>query len=75
MASLLKGASIKHFDILGCSGASIAGELATLVPRGIRIGYLRNRRQDNIEVDPATLMVKKLTIDPQTLFHYDGQMQ
>jgi hypothetical protein len=75
IAGLLKGSTIKHFDILGCSGASIAGELATLVSKSTRIGYLRNKRQDNIEVDPATLMVKNLTIDQQALLHYDGQVQ
>lgn len=36
IAGLLKGSSIKHFDILGCSGASIAGELATLVSKDIK---------------------------------------
>ena len=38
IAGLLKGSSVKHFDILGCGGGSIAGELATLVSKDNWIG-------------------------------------
>jgi len=46
-------------------------ELATVLPH-LRIGYLRSKRIDNVECDPRTIQVIKMTIDAQTIFHFGG---
>jgi hypothetical protein len=73
IADVLKESGVRHFDILGCSGASIAAETATLVSSNIQVGYLMAKREDNLEVDPRTMTVKRMTIDPQALRHFAGQ--
>jgi hypothetical protein len=72
LANILKGTTVHHFDILGCSSASIAAEISTEVA-GVRVGNLRGSRNDNVEVNPETLQVIKLQIDPQPLYHFDGK--
>lgn len=69
IVNALKKAHVRDFDILGCSGASIAAEVA-LGRVGARVGYLQGARQDNVVVDPATLRVKALAIDPQAIHHF-----
>jgi len=69
LAQALAGTPVAHLDLLGCQSASIAAELATLVPH-VRIGYLRSKRIDNIECDPRTVQVVRMTIDPQAIFHF-----
>jgi len=44
---------------------------AMLLP-GVRIGYRRTAREDNIDVDPRTLRVISLCIDRQPVLHYGG---
>jgi hypothetical protein len=67
----LKGSTVRHFDILGCSSASIAAQLATDLP-ALRVGNLRAAREDNIEVNPTTKQVVRLKIDPQPVYHFGG---
>jgi hypothetical protein len=74
LTNVFKGSSVADFDILGCSSVSIAAEVA-LNMSATRIGYLRNAREDNIVADPNTLRVKTLTIDPQTLHHFEPRSQ
>jgi len=69
LAQALAGTPVAHLDLLGCQSASIAADLSTVLP-GIRIGYLRSKRIDNVECDPRTLQVIRMTIDPQTIFHF-----
>jgi hypothetical protein len=71
IVNALNRSRVRDFDILGCSGASIAAEVA-LGRVHARIGYLRSARHDNIIVDPATLRVKALTIDPQSIQHFEA---
>ena len=68
----LKTSQVREFDILGCETASLAAELSISLP-GVRIGYLQGWRQDNFEVDPATLRIKKMTLDPIALHHFPKQ--
>jgi hypothetical protein len=69
LAQALAGTPVAHLDLLGCRSASIAADLSTVLSR-IRIGYLRSKRIDNVECDPRTLQVIRMTIDPQTIFHF-----
>jgi hypothetical protein len=71
LADALKNTKVSDFDILGCMSASIAAELSTVLS-SIKIGYLRNARQDNIVADPSNLRVKGLVIDPQPLYHFQS---
>jgi hypothetical protein len=71
LARALKGTTVTHFDILGCRSTSIAAQLSTMLP-GVRIGYLRAAREDNVEADPRNLQVISLSIDRQTVLHYGG---
>lgn len=71
MAQALKESSVEHFDILGYEGATIAAELSPQVPK-IRVGYLPAKREDDVDVDVATLRVRSLTIQPQTIQHFGG---
>jgi len=72
LAQAFAGTAVVHLDLLGCQSASIAADLATVLP-GVRIGYLRSKRIDNIECDPRTLQVIRMTIDPQPVLHFGGQ--
>jgi len=71
LTQALAGTPVAHLDLLGCQSASMAAELATLLPR-LRIGYLRSKRIDNVECDPRTVQVIRMTIDPQAIFHFGG---
>lgn len=71
MAQALDGTKVTHLDILGCQSSSIAAELATKV-KGVKVGYLRMKRFDNVEVNPRTLQVVTLTMDAQAILHFNG---
>lgn len=71
LAQSFAGTTVAHLDLLGCQSASIAADLATVLPR-LRIGYLRAKRIDNVECDPRTVQVIKMTIDDQPVFHFGG---
>ena len=74
LLNALKGSGVQDFDILGCSGSGIAAELSIDLQK-VRIGYLRNKRQDNVEADPITSRVKQLKIDRQPLYHFPPSSQ
>jgi len=67
----LAGTTVTHFDILGCRSTSVAADLSTQLP-ALRVGYLIAAREDNVEVNPHTLQVISLTIDPQAVHHFGG---
>jgi hypothetical protein len=69
LARMLKGSSISHFDLLGCSSVGIAAELAISIP-GISFGGLMNKRSDDFEVDHRTLQVRKMSIAKQEFLHF-----
>ncbi len=65
----LKNTAVKDFDLLGCATTSLAAELSVGLP-GVEIGYLRDWRHDNFEVNPHTLAIKNLKFDPTPLRHF-----
>lgn len=48
---------------------AVAAELSTMLPK-VRVGNLRSAREDNVEADPRTLQVIRLSIDRQPVFHF-----
>jgi len=69
MADALSGANVVHIDILGCSSASFAAKLVLSVPK-LTAGSFLTKRLDDIEVDMATMQLKKLVIERQPLHHF-----
>jgi hypothetical protein len=72
LVKMLRGSRVRDFDILGCSGTSIAATISVELPH-IRIGYLRSAREDNLVVDPITLRVKDFYFDDQALYHFPAR--
>ena len=72
LVKMLRGSSVRDFDILGCSSTSIAAAVSIELP-GIRVGYLRTARQDNLVVDSITLKVRELYFDDQPLYHFPAK--
>jgi hypothetical protein len=67
----LTGTSVRHFDILGCRSTSIAAEVSLKLP-GISIGYLRQKREDNVVVSRGNPEIE-MTIDPQPIYHFGAE--
>ena len=72
LIKMLRGSNVRDFDILGCSGTSIAAAISVELPK-LRIGYLRFPREDNLVVDPLNLKVKDLYFDDQPLYHFPAR--
>jgi hypothetical protein len=58
MTDALSGTTVVHIDILGCSSASFAAKLVLSVPK-LTVGSFLTKRLDDIEVDMATMQLKK----------------
>ena len=69
MTDALSGTSVVHIDILGCSSASFAAKLVLSLPKLTAGSFLR-KRLDDIEVNMATMQLKKLVIERQPLHHF-----
>jgi hypothetical protein len=72
LINMLRGSSVRDFDILGCNSTSIAAAISVELP-GLRVGYLRAAREDNLVVDPNTLKVRDLSFDVQPLYHFPAR--
>src|SRR5437870_5138609 len=69
LAQVLKGATVKHVDILGCNSSAIGALLASLAP-GVQVGVLRGRRFDDFEVNMQTMQPTDFRILPQPVYHF-----
>lgn len=65
----LSGTNVVHIDILGCSSASFAAKLVLSVPK-LTAGSFLTKRLDDIDVDMATMQLKRLIIERQPLHHF-----
>jgi hypothetical protein len=59
---------VEHVDIFGCNSSAIGALLSSLVPR-IKVGTLRGRRFDDIEVNMQTMQLTDFRILSQPVFH------
>jgi hypothetical protein len=71
LAHAFEDTHVTHFDILGCQSGSIAADLLSAL-KTVKMGYLRVKRYDDIECDPRTLEVVKMTIEAQPVRHFGG---
>lgn len=69
LAQILKGATVKHVDILGCNSSAFGALLASLVS-GVQVGVLRGKRFDDFEVNIQTLQLAGFRIVPQPVYHF-----
>lgn len=69
LAQVLKGATVKHVDILGCNSSAIGALLASLAP-GVQVGVLRGKRFDDFEVNMQTMQPTDFRILPQPVYHF-----
>lgn len=68
LAIVLKGAGVKHFDILGCNSFSV-GSLIKLQAPGITVGVIYGKREDDFEVDVRTMQLTGFSIAQQVVHH------
>ena len=66
---VLQGSGVDHLDILGCRSTAFAAQLASAMPK-LKVGNLRGKRFDDIEVDLRSMQLTKFTIVPQVVFHF-----
>ena len=66
---VLQGSGVDHLDILGCRSTAFASQLASAMP-DLKVGNLRGKRFDDIEVDLRSMQLTKFTIVPQVVFHF-----
>ena len=65
----LQGSGVDHLDILGCRSTTFASQLVSAMPK-LKVGNLRGKRFDDIEVNLRTMQLKTFTIVPQVVFHF-----
>ena len=68
VAQVLAGSTVGHIDIFGCNSSAIGALLSSLIPR-IKVGTLRGRRFDDIEVNMQTMQLMDFRILSQPVFH------
>jgi hypothetical protein len=68
LAQVLAGSAVEHVDIFGCNSSAIGALLASLLPR-LKVGTLRGKRFDDIEVNLATMQLTDFRILSQPVFH------
>lgn len=69
LAQVLKSSRVEHVDLLGCNSSAIGALLSSLTPN-IKVGALRSRRFDDIQVDMQTLRLTSFWILPQPVYHF-----
>ncbi len=68
LATVLKAAGVKHFDILGCNSFAI-GSLIKLQAPGMAVGVVYGKREDDFDVDLRTMQLIGFSISPQVVHH------
>lgn len=68
VATVLKSASVKHFDILGCNSFAV-GSLIKLHAPEITVGVVYGKREDDFEVDVRTMKLIGFSIARQPVYH------